>query len=241
MTVGRRHTDGCTAPPTGTRRSEDDPVRAAERLRLAHELYDIVAHHLSNVTLRTMGRLDLADLINLRHVLGDVNSATASALVELRLLAHVLGDELNGAVRADGIGALSQRLTPTAAATQWRRRLTQTGRLATYQVPDAADHLPLSVQTTITRTFGATAEATLRYATLDARSSTTVHIGSTSVTVRSVTTLPRAGPAGPDELGHGLRGLRERVDLTHGQFSAALDGSASPDPEWVVTVTLPLE
>lgn len=244
--MSRRTAAGRLAEPFPTPVPAEDPVRADERRRLARELYDILAHHLSNVALRTMGRLDVHDLVGLQSVLADVNRATGSALVELRLLAHVLADDPTTLAGTDGAAELSRRPAPTLAAEQWRRRLSGTGRSASYAVPEAADLLALSLQSTIARTFDATGEAALAHTAVDARCSTTVHVGPAEVFVRSTMSLPAvvtdraAREDREDQLGERLRGLRERVHLSHGQLAASVHPSEAPHGDWVVTVTLPL-
>lgn len=234
--------DGATrAWPTHAAGPAEDPVRADERLRLARELYDIVAHHLSNVALRTMGQLDVSNLGWLQDVLSDVNQATSSALAELRLLAHVLEHEPGVVPASDVVSELSSRLAPTDAAERWRRRLVDRGRPATYVVPAAADVLALSVQSTIARALEVTGEAALAHAPVGARCSTKVDVGPTEVTVRSTTMLPpsRAGDGLEQELADKLRGLRERVDLSHGHVAACVHVCAGYQ-EWLVTLVLPL-
>lgn len=237
---------GRLVPATGAGGPADDTVRAEERRKLARELNDIIAHHLANVALRTMGRLDTTDLAGLHKVLGDVNRATGAALVELRLLAHVLEDDPHALTPVAGVGAMTGRLMPSAEAERWQRRLDGHGRTALYQVPVAADLLPLSVQATLTRTFQVTGEVALEHAAADACCTVTVEIGATEVAVRSSTTLPPAprdhqqGRDQEHELGRSLRGLRERVDLSHGWLDAAVRVAPDRTREWVVTLVLPL-
>ncbi len=220
----------------------EDPVRTAERLQLARELYDIVAHHLSNAALRTMGQLERTDRQQLQAVLEDVNRATCSALAELRLLAHVLEHEPGVVSPSGAVAGLSSRLVPSAAAERWRRRLVECGRLASYRVPEAADLLALSVQSTITRIFEATAELALAHAPVGTRCTTTIEVGPTEVAVHSRTMLHRA-PAGhqlKQELTRELRGLCERVDLSQGRVAAGLGVAADEYHEGWLTVVLPL-
>jgi hypothetical protein len=244
--MDRGPTVGHLAPASGGEDPTDATVRAEERRRLARELYDIVAHHLANVALRTMGRLDTADLGGLQHVLADVNRATGSALVELRLLAHVLEDDPAVLRPFDGVGELTSRLVPSAAAERWHRRLADHGRTAAYQVPVAADLLPLSVQSTLARIFEAVGETALVHAAPGACCTLAIEVGVTEVRVSSRTELPLAPPAhqqGGDperELHRSLRGLRERVDLSHGRLEAAVQTQEDRKREWVVTVVLPL-
>ena len=241
---------GHLVPAPGADGRTDDTVRAEERRRLARELYDILAHHLANVALRTMGRPATTDL---EQVLADVHDAAGSALVELRLLAHVLGDDPDALTPVDGVSELTSRPVPSVAAAQWHRRLGEHGRTADHQVPAAADLLPLSVQSTLARTFEATGDVVLAHTGVEASSTLTVDVRATEVRVCSATTLPPVPEDSPQEqdsqqqrdleqeLGRSLRGLRQRVDLSHGRFHAAVHAAADRQREWVVTVVLPLD
>ena len=216
----------------------DDPVRAQERRRLAHELHDIVTHHLANVALRTMGQLDRVDPNGLRTILEQVNGAAGSALVELRLLARVLDD---GPAGAGGAAPwLEQEVPPRAAALAWRRRLREAGMHAEYALPDTTDQLARSVQSTITRAFRATGEATLRHATAGSRCAVRVDVEANRAVVRCSTVPPPAG-SGAAELEPRLRGLRERVDLLRGHFGAGVTEPPAGAPQWCVTIILPLD
>lgn len=243
--MDRRPAVGHLAPASGSDGLDADMVRADERRRLARELNDIVAHHLANVALRTMGQLDAADLRGLQHVLADVNRATGSALVELRLLARVLEDDPDALRPSDGVAELSSRVVPTAAAERWHRRLTDHGRAAGYQVPAAADLLPLSVQSTLARTLEAVGGTALVHAASGACCTLAIDVDASEVRVSSRTELPPDRPGhqqGADqerELHRSLRGLRERVDLSHGRLEAGVQ-SQDRERAWVVTVVLPL-
>lgn len=213
-------------------------VRARERCRLAHELHDIVTHHLANVALRTMGRLDELGADELRAAVGEVNDAAGAALGELRLLARLLGDPPEGA--AGTVAGLSRPVSPRAAAAAWSDRLDRAGLVTEYTVPEAADRLARSVQSTVVRTFEATAQALLRHAAAGSRCRVTVEVEPTRVVVRAATSPPpvglAAGEPGPD-----LLALRERVDLVRGTFGVGVSTSTAGTSRWVVTVVLPLD
>ena len=233
--TGRPGTGPAPAPAPA-----EDLVRSGERSRLARELYDIVAHHLSNVALRTMGPLDVTDLARLQRVLSDVNRATSAALLELRLLAHVLEHDRGGTGPPDALRELGRQRMPTAAAEDWRHRLTAAGRAASSTVPAAADLLPLSVQATVVRTFDATGAAVLAHTAPDARCSTAVSIGSDELVVSCRAALTGTVNDREEGLGRELCSLRERVELTRGLLRAGVDTVAPGQRAWVVTVVLPL-
>jgi signal transduction histidine kinase len=217
---------------------EDARLRADERQLLARELHDVVTHQLSNISLQVMSHLDSTDEDELRKVLKKVNRATDSALTELRLLVRVLRDNPATAAGADEVGELSQRVAPTMAAAGWVRRLTEAGFEPSFEIPARADRLEMTVQTTITRALDAACDNVLRHAPARSWCAITLSMNPTQVVLRVASPLPPP-PDGSPTLGWGLRGLRERVDLTGGVFSAGATTAGTPDPEWVVVVTLP--
>ena len=215
-------------------------LRADERGVLARELHDVVTHQLSNISLQVMSHLDSGDVDELRRVLKKVNRATDSALTELRLLVRVLRDYPATAAGVDEVGELSRRIAPTMGAAGWARRLTDAGFDPVIDIPAQADRLEMTVQSTIARTLDVTGENVLRHVPKRSWCSLTLSLNPTQVVIRAANPLPSPQPSGPVALGWGLGGLRERVDLTGGTFSAGPStSSAGGDPQWVVVVTLP--
>lgn len=76
-------------------------VRLAERLRIARELHDIVAHHISVVVIRSQGaqRMATTDPAAARDVMAEVEKTGRTALEEMRRLVGVLR---SGEPAADG-------------------------------------------------------------------------------------------------------------------------------------------
>ena len=231
----------------------DEPLRQRERRRLAHELHDIVSHHLANVAVRTMGGWERYEAAELRAVLGEVHEAAGAALGELRLLGRLLpgpSDGADGAAgdqdRAAALDDLCRVDSPRVAALHWRDRLRAAGLDAGCAVPPAADDLPRSVRATVVRSLEASALAQLRLAAPGARCTATVDVKPGRVVVRTTTAPPPEGlddPAGssavadPEE----LRGLRERVVLVAGRFATDVATTPTGGPRWVVTVVVPLD
>jgi signal transduction histidine kinase len=219
--------------------AEDARLRSDERRRLASELHDVVTHQLSNTSLQVMSHLDSDDADELRKVLRKVSRSTDSALTELRLLVRVLRDYPVTAGGTDEVAELSQRLAPTLAAAGWARRLTDAGFDPLIEIPAKADRLEMTVQSTITRALDVVCDNVLRHAPERSWCSITLSVNPSQVVLRAASPL---APARADEavsLGWGLRGLRERVDLTGGVFGAGPSASGLQEPEWVVVVTLP--
>lgn len=219
--------------------AEDARLRADERAVLARELHDVVTHQLSTISLQVMSHVDSADPDELRRVLRKVGRCTDSGLTELRLLVRVLRDHPATAGGPVEVRALSERVPPTAAAAGWARRLLEAGFDPTIDIPAQADRLEMTVQSTLTRTLEVTGDNLIRHAPPRSRCSIAVSVNPTQVIIRVVSPLATPPPADHGSLGWGLRGLRERVDLTGGTLTAAPSSSPAQDPEWVVVVTLP--
>jgi glucose-6-phosphate-specific signal transduction histidine kinase len=171
-------------------------------------------------------------------VLQKVKRSTDSALTELRLLVRVLRDNPTTAAGPDEVSELSQRIPPTQRALDLARELTNAGFEPAIEVPDEADRLEGTVQATVSRTLDVICDNILRHSPRRSRCTITVSVDPTEAVVWAASPLASSPPSEPVGLGSGLRGLRERVDLTGGTFSAG-PSSETEQPQWVVVVTLP--
>ncbi|MEU1213738.1 sensor histidine kinase [Streptomyces sp. NPDC005791] len=204
-----------------------------ERNRIARELHDVVAHHMSVISIQAQVAPHLVDdpSDELRENLAGIRENAVEALAELRRVLGVLRsedavadglrhapqptldrlDELIGKVRGAG-------LTVTAESTGNRRPLPPGVELTAYRI----------VQEALSNV--------LRHAP-GARARVEVGYHSAAVFVRITNTAPDT-PATPARgVGHGLLGMRERAamlggDLTHGR---------TPGGGFEVVATLPLE
>ncbi|MFV0459837.1 MAG: sensor histidine kinase [Actinomycetales bacterium] len=229
-----------------TVRREDARLRADERSLLARELHDVVAHQLSNTTLQVMGHRTSDNAAVLREVLATIGSTTDSALTELRLLVRVLRDDPSTPAGKDEVSELTQRVSPTAAAAAASRRLVANGFDPQISVPGRADALEMTVQRTLSRTISEGTDNVMAHAEPRSRCQLDLTITETTVVLTVRNSLPMGASQAHDtqsdqQLGWGLRGLRERVDLTGGTFRAGLQPNPAGDPEWVLSVSLPHE
>jgi signal transduction histidine kinase len=196
------------------RQRELDQVRLVERERLARDLHDTVAHHVSAMAIRAQAGLAMAesDPAAATDALRVIEAEAAKALTEMRTVVAALrsDDPLpllafaggNPPVDLDVTGDLNA-LAPAVGAAVFR--LTQEA------VTNARRHARHATRIEV------------RVATDD----TSVHL---KVTDDGELTAER--PAG---LGFGLAGMRERAQLLGGDCSAG----PNPDRGWSVTVTLP--
>ena len=212
--------------------AEDARIRTDERRVLSRELHDVVAHQLSTASLQIMGAQGNPDAAALHRVLATVDRATAEALAELRLLVRVLRDDPSTAASGTEIRELGERIPPTQAAAAAELALIEAGFEPDVQVPASADDLEMTVQRTLSRVLTEGTQNVLQHAPARSRCvvRTVVSPHQVSLQVRSQVPPDFSAPS----LGWGLRGLRERLALTGGTFTAGIVGS-----EWIVAVTVP--
>jgi len=215
--------------PTWTERLEELEQRTeqlAERNRLARELHDSVGHALSVVTIQASAaaRVLERDPDFARNALVAIEESARAALEDLD---HVLG-----LLREDGGGDRPQ----------WT--LNDLPRLL-----DATRMAGVDVESTVEGPLGSVPPAVSRAAyriVQEGLTNVIRHAGRVPVTLRLAANeeqleLELANPVGArakpvrDGGGHGLRGMRDRVNVLRGQMTA---GPA--DGRWLVHVRIPL-
>lgn len=108
---------------------------------------------------------------------------------------------------------------------------------ASLVVDPAADELDPTTRLTIVRVLQEATTNVLRHAdpAVPVRGCVSVTDDAVSVTVTNAVPTG-AGRLAAHSCGYGLRGIRERADVSGGTFSAGVVG-----PDWRVSVTLPVE
>jgi signal transduction histidine kinase len=246
------------------RRREADTraARAEERTAIARELHDLVAHHLSSIVLRTgvarhVSRdrggsgprsgtrldpeldpvldtvLDPALSTVLNTVLDDVHRNAGAALTDLRQLVSVLRDP----ERVDeGPGAMITDTDPRAALDAIVERVTRAGLRVSARIdPDLGD-LDTVRRLAVVRLAQEALTNALRHATGATQAVLIIErcAGGIRVEVNDDgTAVPVGDPYGSG--GHGLAGMRERVDLVGGRFTAGATGRG-----WRVVAEMPV-
>jgi signal transduction histidine kinase len=201
-----------------------------ERTRIARELHDVVAHHMSLVAVRAeTAPYRLAGLPDpVRAEFASLSDAAREALADMRRLLGVLRDDQPAAL------APQPRLTDVHALVDAAR---QAGVTVELSVPATLDQVPSAV--------GVCAYRIVQ----ESLSNASQHAPGTPVTVLvdrdpaavvlqvangpGVPAVPARGSRGT---GHGLAGMRERVALLGGSLSAG----PTPDGCFVVSAVLPL-
>lgn len=203
-------------------------VQTEERGALARELHDVVAHQLSVTTMLVMGTSSSTDLRTLSDALVKVRRSTEVALLEL--------DTLVQAMRGTGTRPLhpTPLATPTDTADALSRRLLDRGFHPVLDIDPAAEAVDATTQRTLSRVMQEATTNILRYAPAGSACDFTLAFDEADVRLCVSSPLTASECTSDLSLGWGLRGIRERVDLMHGTFSAGPRAG-----HWVLTVTMP--
>ncbi|MFE6821954.1 sensor histidine kinase [Streptomyces sp. NPDC057690] len=212
-------------------REEEARLRVAEeRMRIARELHDVVAHHMAvaNAQAGTARHLAPTHPEQAQRLLGELTTTTSSALLELRATVGVLrqiGDpDVDPLQPAPGLDRLPE-LIATCESAGVEVSVTTEGepRLLSPGVDLTAYRIIQEALTNVTK-HGAGRGARVRLTYSDAR------------LLVSVTNDGTAAPVPVPEGGYGLMGMRERAHSVGG------DLHAGPRPEggFEVATALPL-
>ncbi|MFF0434034.1 sensor histidine kinase [Streptomyces sp. NPDC004327] len=210
-----------------------------ERGRIARELHDVVAHHMSVISIQAQVAPHLVENPSpeLRENLAGIRQNAVDALTELRRVLGVLRGDGDGSDAAAGVRHAPQPtldrlgellgnvraagLDVTAGTHGATRPLSPGAELSAYRIVQEA------LSNVMRHAPGARATVETRY-------------HRDGLTVRITNTAPR-GPAAPTapgasgEPGHGLLGMRERAAMLGGELAAG----PTPDGGWEVTAVLP--
>jgi signal transduction histidine kinase len=231
MTIRRRYTEIVelrAAEAAENLRVRTEAALTAERSRMARELHDVAAHHLTalivqaTVVERTLDR----DPDTARRSAATIRSEGKSALRNLRLVVEALRETPGGGAPAPGLDMIGQLVAGHADPSRRPRlivsgepgELSEAADLTFYRVTqealsNARDHAP-------------GAEVTVR---ID-------HRGDGSVLeVRNGPVADRNAPGDRGHRGFGLLGMRERAGL----IGADLAAGPTSDGGWSVTLTVP--
>ena len=231
----RRHLDAVEARLRQVESERDERARLAvieERARIARELHDVVAHHVSLIGVqagaaRTMlGR----DTDHTHEALLAIESSSRDAVREMRQLLDVLGTAGSGIERAPAPGlAEFGRLCDSYAVAGLTVQRTTSGTV---------DRLSPLHAVTLYRIIEEALTNVSRHSTA-ARCA--VHLHADEHGARVVITDPGpskdAATVSPRGSGRGLVGMRERVDVFNGTIVTGPTTSAT----WVIDAWLPVD
>jgi signal transduction histidine kinase len=232
------------------RRSDAARLLAEERLRLARELHDTVAHGMATITVQASAALRLTSAPDsgpggeLRDALLAIRETSKDALGEMRaVLGQLRGDP--DQVPASPAPALGLSRLP-----ELRAAITAAGSPVTVTVEDAADgtaggtaegtlpELPAPVDHAAYRILQESLTNVLRHTPAGTPAEVRLTCASEFFTITVSNAAPAAPDGGPrDEppaAGNGIRGMRERAAAVGGSLEAG-----PGDGGFTVTATLP--
>ncbi|HEU4336245.1 MAG TPA: histidine kinase [Nocardioides sp.] len=202
-------------------------IRNQERVALARELHDIVAHHVSAIAVQAQAGGVVAGIQPEKavEVLAAIESEASRTLAEMRTMVRVLRDE----------EAVAYSPQPGVADLP---ALSRADATPTVEVSLGGSLAPLSPP--VDAALYRLAQESLTNAVRHARNATRVGIDvrreGDAVTLR-VSDDGRADPGPAPEPGFGLLGMAERAQLLGGSLTAG----PGPGGGWVVEAVLPVE
>lgn len=222
---------------------------AEERVRIARELHDIVAHGVSLMTIQIAAARRVAGTKpeTATESLEAAEQTGRQTLSELEgMLAVLRGADASIGAAASGAGQSSSgrdysrtplpRISDIDALVDAVR---QTGREIRFQTLGEPHHLPTSVEMIVYRVVQEALTNAVRYAA-DAPIDIQLIFAPTAVTVFVDDEGPGAAAvsrhAGGPGSGHGLSGMQERLAAVGGTLEA---GPRNPGPGWRVYATIP--
>ncbi|WP_217213146.1 sensor histidine kinase [Streptomyces sp. AC550_RSS872] len=202
----------------------------AERARMARELHDMVANHLSAIAIHSTAALSIADPKTSQEALSVIRENSVEGLAEMRRLIGIL---------RDGNGDTEPAATPTLDGLGALVGTARTNGLDVTLDADHAGNLPAPVELAAYRIVQESLTNALKHA---GPGRVTVALRQRDGSLTIAVTSPYGGdsdaPRAPGS-GAGLVGMRERATLLGGTLRAEPEDSAD-GKIWAVRATLPI-
>ncbi|MER7501852.1 histidine kinase [Nonomuraea pusilla] len=210
-------------------------VRQSERMELARDLHDFVAHHVTGMIVHANAALMIQETSpeQVRPLLEGISRAGSETLDSMRRLVRVLREDDHPTARRGELHAELERLVSAFADHGTEAELDVAPEVRGVRLaPEVETSVHRVVQEALTnvRRHAPGADVAVRLG-LDPRTDgggLLVEVRNTAPAVRSTT--PTGGPGG-----FGLAGLRERVEAVEG----SLTSGPTPDGGWRVSATFP--
>jgi signal transduction histidine kinase len=215
------------------RDQQGELAAAAERARIAREMHDVVAHHLTVMVALSDGAAaaSTADPGRAAEVMRTVSSTGRQALTDTRRLLGVLRDadgELTGTLAPlVGLRDLDSLVEGVRAA----------GVPVTLEITGQPDLLPSVVQATVYRVAQEALTNTLKHGGAGARARMRLDVGEREVCLQVSDDGAGATAPVPAGVGRGITGMRERVRA----FDGSVDAGPGDGGGWRVVARLRIE
>ncbi|WP_130799309.1 sensor histidine kinase [Streptomyces otsuchiensis] len=242
--IVRHHRDVATAERLRAEQTallaEMDRTQAvtAERARMARELHDVVANHLSAIAIHSSAALSLDDRDTSHRALTVIRENSTQGLAEMRQLIGILreeeregGDRSPVSPTLDGLDALLDHARAGGAAGGLRFVLEE--------APERGVRLPAPVELAGYRIVQESLTNAVKHASPGTVAVRVRQAGGTlEVTVTSACAAAARTPAVPGA-GAGLLGMAERAELLGGTFGAGRHTEPDGSVRWRVRAVLP--
>ena len=210
-----------------SRRRALDQIRSQERVALARELHDIVAHHVSAIVVQAQAGRAMATQRPEAglEALAAIEGEASRTLAEMRAMVRVLRD-----------GAPAEYAPQHGVADLMSLARRDSVPVVDVELPGDLDELPLQVDTAVYRLAQEALTNALRHARNASRVEIRVVEGGGRLRLR-VTDDGQIDSARSASHGFGLLGMTERVQLLGGTLRAG----PAPGGGWAVDAELPTE
>ncbi|MFI7702127.1 sensor histidine kinase [Nonomuraea sp. NPDC049480] len=206
------------------RHAAAERVRRAERLELARELHDVVAHHITSIVLQAQA----AQLVTAKHPdktagsLAGIETAGSEALAATRRVVGLLRDTASSPAGHERLGELIEGFESH-------------GRRARLRLKAEPDSWTPEVSSTVYRVVRESLTNVSRHARHARAVTVDITQDEEAVTVEVEDDAPQAAAGRRRRAGYGLIGMRERLEALGGTLTAG----PRPGSGWSVRATIP--
>ncbi|MDX3715133.1 sensor histidine kinase [Streptomyces europaeiscabiei] len=210
----------------------------AERMKIARELHDVIAHHVSVISVQTglAGYVFTSDPKTARKALDTIAGSAHEAMAEMRRMLVVLREGMERVQEEEGAGDYNAP-PGLGRLDQLARRVRAAGVPVDVRITGTPFTLPPGVDLCVYRVIQEALTNVMKHASA-ANASVTVHYDEATVRVRVTDDgqepVPAGTTAGP--AAHGLIGMRERAGIYGGTVTAG----PGPRGGFEVGLTIPV-
>jgi signal transduction histidine kinase len=213
----RRRVDELKEQVEQAERDREEKARRAvadERTRIARELHDVVAHQMTVMTLQAEGARRIADGSDPRVVkaLETISDAGHSALTEMRRMVKLL--------RAPEEASQTEPLPRLAEVEQLVEKVRAAGVPVDLEVEGDVRRLPDGTELSAYRIVQESLTNSVRHGGPDVTATVAIEYKEDHLNLLILDDGRGASAESGDDVGHGIVGMRERITVLGGEFSA---------------------